>query len=271
MPNNITDIFNLSLSIEAMDLHVCNTIGCKGLDYGGLNITCGVCLLPYYYECLSKRDEFAHLLKQMKIDKFDVDEQQTANATHLKVNTLFGATSVFEFICPACKGTLNNVTFYDIKRNLDTKIDVLKSDYDKLKEENKGLKSKNTKLNTEVITIKARLYDQSTEVRQSQPTNSTVHDCESELALLRSRIDGRANEIETFSDELKVSLATQQSRLEEFKMESEKFMKHTIVLLDKLTSNVPNIGDSDEVNGDINSNNKPSQPNGRATYRWFSR
>lgn len=89
-----------------------------------------------------------------------------------------------------------------------------------------GLKSKNTKLNTEVITIKAKLYDQSTEVRQSQPATSTVHDCDSELTLLRSRIDGRANEIETFSDELKVSLATQQSRLEEFRVESEKVIKH---------------------------------------------
>lgn len=46
MPNIITDIFNLSLTIEAMDVHICNENGCKGSEYGGLNITCGVCLLP---------------------------------------------------------------------------------------------------------------------------------------------------------------------------------------------------------------------------------
>lgn len=260
MPN-ITDIFNLSLTIEAMDVHICNEKGCKGSEYGGLNITCGVCLLPYYYQCLSQRDEFVHFLDQMKIGKIKEDDQQTLNATHIKVNTLFGATSVFEFICPSCKGSLNNVTFYDIKHNLETKIDVLKSDYDKLKDEIKGLKSKNSKLNTEVTTIKAKLYDQSTGTQQSQQTISNVHDYVSELTLLRSQIDGKANEIEAFSEELKVSLATQQSRLEEFKVESENVMKHAIDLLDKLTSKVPNVEDIHEVNGESDSNSKPSQSN----------
>lgn len=262
MSNKFTDIFNFSLSIETMESHICNEIECKGLEFGGLKITCGVCLLPNYYECLMNGPEFKHLMSHMELEAIDINDQPKINEAHMKISSLFGPTSIFEFFCPNCKGGLNNVTFYDIKSKLETKLDTLKLDYDTLKIENKNLKTKNTKLDNDITKIKAKLYDlNSGEQQQIQQSNYNNSEYASELALLRSQIEEKSNKIETFSDELKTALATQQSRLDEFKSESENEVKCMIALLNKLTSNVSNTRETDEENDDINLNNTPSQLN----------
>lgn len=265
----IADIFNLSLSIETMDVHVCNESGCAGPKFGGLNINCGVCLLPYYYECLHGRDEFIHLLNEMNIEPMTNDDHDKINEAHAKVKKLFGATSIFEFICPACKGSLNSVSFYDIKSSLDEKLDKLKTDYDDLKKkndelnaENKNVKSKNTKLNNDINAVKATLYDQSCKQQQTMQSQQSVsNECNSDIAILHSQIDEKKHMIESFSEDFKTVLAMQRSCLDAFRLDSENRIKHSMDLLNKLTSTVPVIEVSDEEHVDSNSMGAPLQSN----------
>lgn len=240
MNDTISDIFNLSITIESMmEAHSCHEEKCTGPKYGGLNITCGMCLFPCYYDCLSTRDEFKHLMKHMKIETIEDNDQKKLNEAHVKIKSLFGINSIFEFICPSCKGTLNNTTIYDMKKKLEQNYDELQSEYDELKKENRTMKTQNTKITNELTKIKAKLYDEGVQMK-SQQLGTNTNEYESELAIMRSQIDQKNREMESFSDELKTILATQQSCLEKFKLESENAIKGSVDLLNKLSSCISN-------------------------------
>lgn len=94
--------------------------------------------------------------------------------------------------------------------------------------------TKNNKLTKDITEIKAKLYDMQS--NGPQRPNVNTNGFESELAVLRSQIDSKKNEIEKFADELKTILVTQQSRLEQFKLDSESAISESVDLLNKLSS-----------------------------------
>lgn len=255
MNDTITDIFNLSISIgHIMDAHKCNEKGCKGPNYGGLNITCGMCLFPSYFDCLATRNEFKHLLDNMQIEPIEENDQKEINEAHIKVKSLFGVDSIFEFICPSCKSThFNNATLFDMKESMnksEKKIDELKSECEKVTKEMKTLKTTHTKKMNEMNEVKAKLYDMTNETGQTQRTNVNKNSIELELATLRSQINQKKNEMETFADDLKTILTIQQSRLETFKAESDNAIKSSVDLLNKISSCTSNNEDTGEENDD---------------------
>lgn len=255
MNDTITDVFNLSISIvHIMDTHKCNEKGCKGPNYGGLNITCGMCLFPTYFDCLSTRDEFKHLMDNMQIEPIGENDQRKINEAHIKVKSLFGVDSIFEFICPSCKSAhFNNISLFDMKENLDKmgkKVDELKSECEKVTKELKALKTTHTKKTNELNEIKAKLYDMTNETQQTHRANVNKNDIESELATLRSQMDQKRIEMEAFADDLKSILAIQQSRLETFKVESDNAIKNSVDLLNKISSCTSDTEETGEENDD---------------------
>ena len=69
--------------------------------------------------------------------------------------------------------------------------------------------------------------------------------------MLHSQIEKNKKDIEKFAYELKINFAAQQSRLEQFKVESESAMKCTVELVNKITSSA---SVNEENNEDKNEN-----------------
>lgn len=253
MNESVLDIFNLSLTIQTMSDHKCNELGCKGQKYAGLNITCGMCLMPCYFECISNRSEVVHLFRQMNINNIPENDQKKINEEHLKIKSLFGVNSVFEFVCPSCKG---ESTLYDIFKKFG---DDLKQKNEDLEKKNKDLTKKNTKANSEVRELKSKLNDK--ESQQIQQVNHDTNDFEQEIATLKSQFEQKKSDIEKSIDELNMALTTQQSQFEKFKEDTDNNFKCSVELLKKISLCVSDQEDNDDENDDTDLFNAPSQMN----------
>lgn len=96
--------------------HECTA--CSGTRYDGANLTCQICLKPFFFECLinNKRNEVLELVNCMKTQAGCTP----GTRMQTKIQKIFNDTSVFSFVCTNCKP----------KKALRTVVDEYKSQID---------------------------------------------------------------------------------------------------------------------------------------------
>lgn len=249
MNESITDVFNLSLTIKAIevtmsDIHKCHESGCKGPKYAGLSVKCCICMNVYFFECIADRAEVSHLLSQLNVNACNEDDdQQMINEEHTKIRNIFCMGSVFEFVCPSCK---NETSIYEMMQKLQKGNEEMKNKNDDLTAKNTELRRKNTKANNELKTLK----DQNAQTQSKQQANPNAKVFESDVAILKLQIQQKRAYIEALSSDLKMALVKQQSLIDQFKSDSDNIYKESIELLNKVASCVSDQEETDDETDD---------------------
>lgn len=142
--------------------HNCVEKGCKGLKYGGLNLTCNYCLMPCFFDCIENDIVLLLSLLNFDFEKCDdVSKLDKIKDISTTIKSLF-CDSVFVFVCPSCK---QKDSYSDVVNNLNSKTKEIRAIKKTIKTSDSELLDLKNSLQAEkdnVISLTAKLDSIST-------------------------------------------------------------------------------------------------------------